>query len=204
VSLTWSSLRGLISGLASSDEHGRQNPMVQRYFDLWFLHYDSQMNLLTGPLPTDRPLDLKFYGAYTFDFGLTLGFTGYAKTGTPLSSEFMLNNQQGWYPNGRGDMGRAPFLWQLDFYAEYIINLGGRMNLNLNANITNLSNNKIAQRVYNRLYDNRYDLSNEEIVAGFDVTQLMTDRSLPVDPRYGMDHYFLPSISVRLGAKLSF
>jgi hypothetical protein len=204
VSLTWSSLRGLISGLASSDEHGRQNPMVQRYFDLWFLHYDSQMNLLTGPLPTDRPLDFKFYGAYTFDFGLTLGFTGYAKTGTPLSSEFMLNNQQGWYPNGRGDMGRSPFLWQLDLYAEYIIKLGGKMNLNLNANITNISNNKIAQRVYNRLYDNRYDLSNDEIVAGFNVDELMTARGLPVDPRYGMDHYFLPSLSVRLGAKLSF
>lgn len=202
--LTWSSLRGIISGLASSDEHGRQNPMVQRYFDLWFLHYDSSMNLMDGALPTDRPLDLKVYGAYTFDWGLTLGFNAFAKTGTPVSTEFMLNNQQGWYPNGRGDMGRTPFLWQLDLYAEYNIKLGDKFNLNLNANITNLTNNKIAQRLYNRLYDDDISRSNDYIVGGFNVNDLMNELGLPVDPRYGMDQYFLPSIAVRLGAKLSF
>lgn len=202
--LTWSSLRGIISGLASSDEHGRQNPMVQRYFDLWFIHYDSHMNLMDGALPTDRPADLKVYGAYTFDWGLTLGFNAFAKSGTPVSSEFMLNNQQGWYPNGRGDMGRTPFLWQLDLYAEYNIKLGSKFNLNLNANVTNLTNNKIAQRIYNRLYDDDISRSNDYIVGGFDVNDLMNELGLPIDPRYGMEEYFLPSIAVRLGAKLSF
>jgi hypothetical protein len=201
---TWSSLRGIISGLASSDEHGRQNPMVQRYFDAWFLHYDSQMNLLQGPLPTDRPLDFKVYGAYTFDFGMTLGFNAFAKTGTPVSSEFMLGNQQGWYPNGRGDMGRTPFLWQMDLYAEYNIKLGSKFNLNVNANITNITNNKLAQRIYNRLYDDDIARSNDYIVAGFDVNQLMSELGLPIDPRYGTEYYFLPSLAVRLGAKLSF
>jgi hypothetical protein len=203
VTLTWSSLRGVISGLASSDEHGRQNPGVERYFDLWFMHYDSQLNLSDGPLPTDRPIDFKVYGAYTFDWGLTLGFNAFAKTGTPVSSEFQLNNQQGWYPNGRGDMGRTPFLWQIDLYAEYNIKLGSRFNLNLNANVTNLTNNKIAQRVYNTLYG-RWDLSNDEIVAGFNVNELMAREGLPVDPRYGQEFYFLPPMTVRLGAKLSF
>jgi len=202
--LTWSSLRGIISGLASSDEHGRQNPMVQRYFDLWFIHYDSQMNLLDGTLPTDRPLDLKVYGAYTFDFGLTFGLNAFIKSGTPVSSEFMLNNQQGWYPNGRGDMGRTPILWQLDLYAEYNMKLGSKFNLNLNANVTNVTNNKIAQRVYNRLYDSQVSLDNDEIVAGFNVDELMAELGIPRDPRYGQDYYFLPSIAIRLGAKLSF
>jgi hypothetical protein len=202
--LTWSSLRGIISGLASSDEHGRQNPMVSRYFDLWFLHYDSHGSLLDGPLPTDRPLDLKVYGAYTFDFGLTLGVNAFAKTGTPISSEFVLNNQQGWYPNGRGDLGRTPFLWQLDLYAEYNIRLGSRFNLNLNANVTNISNNKIAQRIYNRMYGLSFDLSNDAIVAGFDIDELMAANGLPIDPRFQKDSYFLDSVAIRLGAKLSF
>jgi hypothetical protein len=178
--------------------------MVQRYFDLWFLHYDAQGNLLDGPLPTERPLDLKVYAAYTFDFGLTLGFSGFAKSGTPLSSEFELNNQQGWYPNGRGDMGRTPFLWQLDLYAEYNIKLGSKFNLNLNANVTNVTNNKIAQRVYNSLYANEVNRSNDYIANGFDVNQLMSELGLPIDPRYGMEQYFLPSLTVRFGAKLSF
>ncbi|MCP5048342.1 MAG: TonB-dependent receptor [bacterium] len=204
VTLTWSSLKGIISGLASSDEHGRQNPMVQRYFDLWFLHYDSHGQLLNGTLPTDRPLDLKLYGAYTFDFGMTLGFSGFVKSGTPVSTEFLLNSQQGWYPNGRGDLGRTDMLWQLDLYAEYNIRLGSRFNLNLNANVTNITNNNIAQRVYNRLYDLAFDMSNDEIVAGFDVNSVLAANGLSVDPRFGMGQFFMPEIAVRLGAKLSF
>jgi hypothetical protein len=202
--LTWSSLRGIFSGLASSDEHGRQSPMVNRYWDYWFMHYDSQMNLSNGPLPTDRPLDLKLYGAYTFDFGLTLGFNGFVKSGTPTSTEFMLNNQQGWYPYGRGDMGRTPILWQLDLYAEYNLKLGKKFNLNLNANITNVTNNKIAQRIYNRLYGDEINMDQEEIAAGFDARTVLEDLGLPTEPRYQWEHYFLPSIAVRLGAKLSF
>ncbi len=204
VTVTLSSLRGIMAGLASSEENGRQNPMVQRYFDLWFLHYDSHGKLTKGNLPTDRPLDLKVYGAYTFDFGLTVGVNAYAKTGTPTSTDFTLNNQQGYYPNGRGDMGRTPFLWQLDMYLEYNLKLGSKFNLNLNANITNVTNNKIAQRIYNFISGQSIDLSNEDIVAGFDVNTLMTSLGVPIDPRYGMEYFFTPPIAIRLGAKLSF
>jgi hypothetical protein len=204
VTLTWSSLRGVMAGLASSEENGRQNPMVQRYFDLWFLHYDSHGNLTEGALPTDRPLDFKIYGAYTFDFGLTVGLKAYAKTGTPTSTDFQLNNQQGFYPNGRGDMGRTPFLWQMDLYLEYNLKLGSKFNLNLNANVTNVTNNKIAQRIYNFISSQNIDLSNEEIVAGFDVDDLMTEMGVPRDPQYGMEYFYTAPIAVRLGAKLSF
>jgi hypothetical protein len=202
--LTLSSLSGVISGLASSDEHGRQNPMVQRYFDLWFIHYDSHLKLLDGQLPTDRPWDMKVYGAYTFDFGLTIGLNAYAKSGTPVSTEFLLNNQAGYYPNGRGDLGRTPMLWQLDLYAEYNLKLGSKFNLNLNANVTNLSDNKIAQRIYNRIYALEEDMGNDAIAAGYDLTELMTSRGLTVDPRFKQEYFFLPSLAVRLGAKLSF
>jgi len=40
---TWSKLWGNFAGLASSEEHGRKDPNVERYFDAWFLH--------TLPLP---------------------------------------------------------------------------------------------------------------------------------------------------------
>jgi len=204
LAFTWSSLRGIFSGLASSDEHGRQSPMVNRYWDYWFIHYDSQMNLADGPLPTDRPLDFKVFGAYTFDFGLTLGFNGFIKSGTPTSTEFMLNNQQGWYPYGRGNEGRTPILWQMDLYAEYNIKLGKRFNLNLNANITNITNNNTAQRIYNRLYDDEINMDQNEIAAGFDANEVLAGLGLPIDPRYLWNHHFLPALAVRLGAKLSF
>ncbi|MEN8154173.1 MAG: carboxypeptidase regulatory-like domain-containing protein [Acidobacteriota bacterium] len=202
-SVTFSRLTGNHSGLASSDEWGRQNPGVERYWDLWFFMYDASMNEVIGLLPTDRPIDFKFYGAYTFDFGLTVGVNGYAKTGTPVSTEFMLNNQQGWYPYGRADAGRTPFIWQLDTYVEYTLKLG-KANLQLSANITNLTNNNIAQRTYNRLYDSAVYMSDAEILAGFNVDTVMNNLGLTKDPRFMMDHTFLPPISIRLGAKLSF
>lgn len=202
-SLTLSRLTGNHSGLASSDEYGRHNPGVERYWDLWFFMYDSHMKEVIGLLPTDRPMDFKFYGAYTFDFGLTVGFNGYAKSGTPLSTEFMLDNQQGWYPNGRADLGRTPFIWQIDSYIEYTLKLG-KANLQLSANISNLTNNNIARRTYTRIYDAAVYLSDSEIAQGFDVDTVMKSLGLERDPRFLMNHTFLPPISIRLGAKISF
>ncbi len=204
ISLTLSSLRGLMPGLSSSDEHGVSDPGVQRYYDAWYYQYDSNGQASEGPLPTDRPIRVKAYGAYTFDFGLTFGFTAYAMSGTPISREFLLNNQAGWYPEGRATDGRTPFTWQLDLYAEYNLKLGSRLNLNLNANITNVTNNKMAQRVYNRMNGTPVYLDNDAIHSGFDVDQLMNSMNLSLDPRFLQEHYFLPSIAVRLGAKLSF
>ncbi len=202
-SVTLSRLTGNHSGLASSDEFGRQNPNVERYWDLWFFMYDSQMQEVIGLLPTDRPFDMKVYGAYTFDFGLTVGINAYAKTGTPLSTEFMLNNQQGWYPNGRADLGRTPFIWQLDSYIEYTVKLG-KASLQLNANITNVTNNNTARRTYTRIYDSAVYLSDDEILQGFNVDTVLNNLGYARDPRFLKNHTFLSPISVRLGAKLSF
>lgn len=204
MTLTWSSLKGNMAGLASSEENGRQNPMVMRYFDYWFLHYDSHMNSSDGVLPTDRPLDFKVYGAYTFNFGLTVGVNGFVKSGTPVSTDFTLNNQQGYFPNGRGDLGRTPVLWQIDLYLEYNLKLSSKFNLNLNANITNLTNNKIAQRVYNLINGQNVVRTNDQIFAGFEVDELMSSLNIPVDPRFDTPYFFTAPIAVRLGAKLSF
>ncbi len=72
-SYTWSRLTGNYSGLASSDEWGRSEPYVERYFDLWHMAYDKNMTPIDGPLNTDRPHYAKLFGAYTLPFGLTVG-----------------------------------------------------------------------------------------------------------------------------------
>ncbi len=204
VSLTLSRLWGNFSGLASTDEAGRQDPNVARYFDAWFAHYDSQLKEATGLLPTDRPLDLKVYGAYTFDFGLTIGVNAYGKMGTPVSRSVSVNHQDGFYPDGRHTDGRTPFLWQIDLYAEYALQIGDKMHLNLNVNVTNLTNNDIARSKYNVLTNEEVNLTNEEIMAGYDINQLIEANGYAKDPRYLMESFFQPPISVRFGAKLSF
>ena len=206
---TFSRLWGNFSGLASSDEHGRKSPNVERYFDAWFLHYTSQYpEEAVGRLPTDRPHQFKLYGAYSFNFGLTVGLNAFAMSGTPITKEFELNNQQGYYPDGRFTDGRTPFLWRGDLYVEYNLKLGENYTVQLNANIINVTNNDVPQRVFNLMNQSNVYLDEDDIKAGFDYeTEIATREAAGTvvrDPRFLMEHYFQSPWSLRLGIKFIF
>lgn len=203
---TWSRLWGNFSGLASAEEHGRKDPNVERYFDAWFLHYTSNYpEESTGLLPVDRPHQFKLYGAYSFDFGLTIGFNAFAMSGTPVTTEFELNNQDGYYPEGRFDTGmRTPFLWHGDVYAEYNIRISDKHTVQFNININNVTNNRIAQRIYNLVNLSTVYLEDDEILAGFNYKDVMAWKGTTPDPRYLKEYSFQSPISVRLGVKFIF
>ncbi len=202
---TLSRLWGNMSGLASSDEHGRQDPNTSRYYDAWHLAYTQNYpEENTGLLNSDRTHQIKFYGAYTFDFGLTVGTNVYAMSGTPESTEFLIQWKSGFYPIGRADMGRTPSLWKADFYAEYNIKITDDYSIQLNTNITNLTNNRIAQRIYNRYNLEGFWMDEEALVAGFDYRQVARQEDLILDPRYGKQFYFQSPIAIRLGLKFIF
>jgi hypothetical protein len=202
---TWSSLWGNYSGLASTDEFGRQSPNVNRYWDLFFFMYQQDLVAeSTGKLPTDRPHQFKLYGSYTWDFGLTLGFYSYALSGGPISRMFLMNNQQGYYPVGRETDGRSPFRFRTDLYVEYNFNLGGNYGLQINANVANLFSQRVAGDVYpyyNR--DNIY-LDDEVILAGYDYVEEFSKGGGQLDPRFLMERYYSNGIDVRLGIRFIF
>jgi len=164
VSYTWSRLAGNYSGLASGDEYGRTSPNVERYFDAWYLAFDKQMNPIDGVMPGDRTHQIKAYGSYTFDFGLTVGAIVNAMSGTPVSTEYAMD-YQGFLPFNRGDLGRTPFLMFANLYAEYNLKLGNNT-LNFNVNIDNLFNTRTAMRVYQIYNQGGVPLSDAEILAG--------------------------------------
>ena len=200
---TWSYLWGNFSGLAGSDTGGDARPNVLTFFDRWYLHRDQNMNETTGKLATDRPHQLKIYGSYSFDFGLTVGLYTFAMSGTPVSRQLLL--YQGYHPVGRFTDGRTPFLTRTDLYLEYNLQFGRKYGLQLNANITNLFNWKIARRKYS--YYNFIDfglLSNEKILAGFDYREYCEMTGAPLDPRFMMPYDYTPPIDVRLGVKFIF
>ena len=202
---TLSRLWGNMSGLASSDEHGRQDPNTLRYFDGWWLAYTQNYpQESTGLLNTDRTHQFKFYGAYSFGFGLTVGTYVFAASGTPESTELYINDMRGFYPAGREDMARTPFLWRADVYAEYKIKLSEKYAIQLNANIYNVTNNRIAQRIYNRYNLQGVWLPWQTLVNGFDYLQVVKEQNLLLDPRYGREFYFQSPLSVRLGVKFIF
>jgi hypothetical protein len=191
-------------------EHGRKDPNVERYFDAWFLHYTSDpfsSGVGTdsyGKLPTDRPHQFKFYGAYSLDVGLTVGVNAYASTGTPVTREFELNRADGYYPLGRFTDGRTPFLWRADLYGEYNIKIGDTTTFQINANIINITNNRIAQRIFNLVNAGTVYLDNDEILAGFDYEAVMVADGILSDPRFLKEYAFQSAISVRLGFKFIF
>ena len=128
-SYTWSRLTGNYSGLASSDEYqyrrdeGRNSPNVERNFDTWYLAYDKNLNPIDGPLATDRPHVFKLYGAYTFPFRPDRRRPGQRherdadhRILEPRNDEYM--------PYNRGNLGRTPFLWFANLYAEYSLRMG--------------------------------------------------------------------------------
>jgi hypothetical protein len=207
ISYTFSSLKGNYSGLASGDEisvdrfgtHARSNPNVARYFDSWYVSKQLDLTDSVGPLPGDRPHYFKAYGSYMFPFGLTAGLVVNAMSGTPTSTEWAMD-YQGYFPLGRGDQKRAPFLWFANLYMEYNIKLG-KNNLNINLNVDNLFDIKTAQRIYPIYNQGAVAISEERIAQGpWDINDYQPE----IDPRYLMGQYFYGPLTARLGLKFSF
>lgn len=215
VSMSWSSLRGNYTGLFNSDQKiitltnyyasskpystDINAPNQTRAFDLWHLSYTKDQQPIDGPLPADRPIMAKAYGSYVFPFGLNLGMVLNAMSGTPITEEWKVDSPA-YFPYGRGNMGRTPFLFLADLLISQDIRLG-KVTLNLNATIQNLLNAKTVTGMYNQ--KTRYGI--------FPTDRQKIDNSWTFesmggieDPRFGMENSFVPPIQVRLGAKILF
>ena len=202
INYTLSRVAGNYGGLSSTDEVNRNSPNVERYYDLWFMAYDIKGNELDGPLPQDRTHYIKTYGSYAFPFGLTIGVVGYARSGMPITTELFANNVSGYYPNQRGDLGRAPWTVWADMYAEYTLNLG-RSSLNFNLQINNITNTKTWQWYNNRINRLSMPISDDEILSKtFDwesrVDQYWRDAS------FNKPSWQFGTWSARVGARFSF
>jgi hypothetical protein len=203
ISYTWSSLKGNYSGLASGDEidslGARTNPNVARYFDSWYVSRDLNLNDSVGTLPGDRPHYFKAYGSYSFPFGVTAGMVFNAMSGTPTSTEWAMD-YQGYFPFGRGNEARAPFLMFANFYIEYNLKLG-KNNLNINLNVDNVTDTKTAQRIYPIYNQGAVAISDQRIADG---PWNINDYEPVLDPRYLKGQYFYAPLTARLGFKFSF
>jgi hypothetical protein len=218
--LTISRLYGNYPGIASSDEirtptlgvgYGpaqqqaadtfRPVGNVNRAWDLDDWMFDSHGNLdVRGRLATDRPVVAKFYGAYTFGNSQIGGFI-YAGSGTPLTTYVVTNHQTEAYVEGRGDMGRTPFLSRTDMLLSHELPMNGTRRLRFELNVQNLFNQKTTRHRFNYLNrgggvarpSSAIDLGNVDLKAGYDYNALIrasTDGANAYDPRYGMDDLF--------------
>ncbi len=202
ISLNLSRLWGNFSGLADTDPDLPVYPNSSSHFNTWYLHYDQNLKETTGLLPTDRPVDLRIYGAFTFNSDLTIGFNGMLKSGTPVSRSIELNSYNSYYPLGRCTDGRTPPVWQIDLYIEQMFRITKAVTISLNMNITNLTNNSIARRIWNKWTYNSVIMTNQEIMSKYNIYDLI--RSNTNDPRFLKEYDFIPPLSVRFGAAIQF
>ena len=225
INLTLSRLYGNYTGIVSADEvntmgtgFGRPDGNVTRYFDVWWMSYtqDGKQTKNNGLLATDRPIVAKAYGSYAFPFGLTVGGVFNWMKGTPRTTEWYVDRADGYYPLGRGDLGRTPNVWFLNLYAEYNLKLG-KNTLQFSVNVDNVSNNDTAVWYWTRInitspyiWWDEFSADNvETITNGFDFRQWEGPYPQAVgtwvrDARFNQALGFQAPISARLGVKFMF
>lgn len=170
-SYTFSRLFGNYSGLASADEAGRTSPNVNRFFDLPFIGFTSLGQPDNGRLPTDRPHVVKFYGAYTLNWGEQLGFGGNAnntefslfttaQSGTPVTTRFNFYGINNTTLTTRGDLGRTERFTQTDLGVRHKYRFGPNEQIQMvfDLDILNLFNES------NEL--GRDELYNAQVIVG--------------------------------------
>ena len=237
-----SRLYGNYSGLASSDEIltptmgvsqataqqqggsiARPGANTTRGWDLAEYMFDSRGNLnVEGRLATDRPHVFKLYGAKTFEWSgrnaSDIGLFFYGGSGTPLTTNVVTSNSIGVFVNGRGDMGRTPWLTQTDLMVGHEFKLGETKRIRFEFNALNVFNQKTARNRFFTLNrgagvdeeQSAINLTTRNLFNGYDFRALLnaTPDQLSgrgaYDPRYGLPDLFSTGFQGRIGVKFLF
>ena len=217
-SYTWSRQFGNYSGLASSDEPsttdntGRQDPNVSRYFDLPYMSYDSHGNLVEGLLATDRPHTFKFFGAYTWKNKLgetSFGPNFLVYSGTPLTTQVNMVSSVPIYVNGRGDLGRTPIFSQTDIYVYHEFKATERLRFKIDMNISNVFNQDtvVAQRTDLLNRNDATWVGFDDPVTffqGFDYKAMIAQQEIRSDAGFGLPTFWQKPRDMRFGFKVIF
>ncbi|MEX2260706.1 MAG: TonB-dependent receptor [Bryobacteraceae bacterium] len=242
VSYVYSRLYGNYAGIANSDEItspstnrvsssaqqsggavARQGGNANRSWDLDEILFDAHGNLdVKGRLATDRPHVFKVYGNKEFNFGssntTSVGLFFYAGSGTPLTTQVYTTNQIPVFAEGRGDLGRTPFLTQTDLILYHDLKFGEVKRVRFEFNALNLFNQKTARNVF--MWLNRgaggaqpgsaIDLHNVDLFQGYDYRALLSQTADQLsgrgayDPRFGQADLFNTGFTGRFGVKFIF
>jgi carboxypeptidase family protein/TonB-dependent receptor-like protein len=223
VSYIFSKLYGNYGGLASSDENGRANPNINRYFDDLALSYDNFGRLTNGRLPTDRPHTFKAFGSYRLNWmGMTtdFGVSQFLYQGIPVTTsiDIVVPGGAGFgvYPNGRGDLGRTDTFSQTDALINHRFKLNETATIKLGLNVFNLWDQRTETSRYTGTQDGRvngflisgqrvsYPNSTAYINGNGDIFTRAEAQHLIHDPRFNQPESFQGPRNARISVGIEF
>ena len=202
-SYVWSRLHGNYSGFARAEEDGSPSPNVTSAFDSLLMSFDDQARPVFGPLPADRPHQLKAQAFYSARFGTTVGANFYLASGNPVSRVVSMQLVPVQYL-GRESDGRTDAHLQTDVSVQQEIKLGGSRRLVLAVNVLNLFDQAAPTGIYSREVIGDIPITTDAFFAGFDVPAIVEQYHLPRDPRFLLPEAFQPQREIRLALKLVF
>jgi hypothetical protein len=207
-SYLWSRLYGNYSGLSQSDESGRTSPNVGRLFDYPAMMFDEHGKPVFGPLATDRPHQFKAQAIYQFNFGTAIGLNEFVASGLPVSRELGIFTGNNFPVNylGRLSDGRTDLFSQTDLFVQHEFKIGGGRRLQLQANVTNLFNQKASISKYSTYQKaDGINFDEHDFYNGLlDFDQLIAEQGVAKDPRFLLDNVYQSPILARFGVKFLF
>ncbi|HYS53861.1 MAG TPA: TonB-dependent receptor [Thermoanaerobaculia bacterium] len=196
-SYLWSKLDGNYDGEYAPFTNVGADPNISAAYDYYdFFTNGKNLSKITnrGPLSNDRRNQLKFSGVYFTPFQLSVGWSAYWRSGTPLT-RYGYSDAYGRYEfflTQRGAEGRTPSNYDADVHLGYPIALG-RTKVNILLDVFNLLD---AQRPV--LLDERWGFTESD-------NDLATPAPGPNnEPRYLKPLLRTPPRSTRLGVRLTF
>jgi hypothetical protein len=169
------------------------DPNISAAYDYYDFFTDGKnLDNITnrGPLSNDRRHQFKFSGMYFAPFNLSVGWSTYWRSGTPVT-RYGYSDAYGRYEfflTTRGAEGRTPSNYDADVHFGYPINLAGRGKLNILLDVFNVLN---TQRSV--LLDQRWGFQESD-----------NELTTPANANYKKAALRTAPTSVRLGARYTF
>jgi len=191
VSYLYSKLDGNYDGEYSPFTNVGADPNISAMYDYYDFFTDGvNFNRITndGPLSNDRRHQFKFSGVYLTPIKLSIGVSGYYRTGTPLTRYGYFDGYGRYelFLTKRGAEGRQPDTYEADVHLGYPLDVGPAK-INFLVDVFNLLN---AQRPI--LLDQRWGFQQSD-----------NAESTPVNPGYKQPLLRSGATAIRLGVRLS-
>ena len=147
--------------------------------------------------------------------GTQVGAFFYGGSGTPISTYVNTLNQTQVFVNGRGDMGRTPFLSRTDVLVSHELKMQTSRKLRLELNVINLFNQKTVTHIFNNLNrgagaaraSSSINLANTDLTKGYNYDALILatpDGKNGYDPRYNQADLWQTGLQGQFSVKFIF